>query len=130
MPYLVPNVHQKYTNKDVTLHHIKIICYLAEAFIQSDLQLIRLSRGQPPLKQCNGPCSSCVDVIVAPSGGDMAQEVRAVVWQLEGCRFDPTLGLLKCPSARHLTPPCMAANRFWGVYERHKLYSALDKGAI
>ena len=30
-------------------------------------------------------------------GGDMAQEVRAVVWQAEGCRFDPTLGVSKCP---------------------------------
>ena len=29
--------------------------------------------------------------------GDMAQEVRAVVWQSEGCRFDPTLGVSKCP---------------------------------
>ena len=36
--------------------------------------------------------------------GDVAQEVRAVVWQSEGCRFDPTLGVLKCPWARHLTP--------------------------
>ena len=29
--------------------------------------------------------------------GDMAQEVRAVIWQSEGYRFDPTLGVLKCP---------------------------------
>ena len=29
--------------------------------------------------------------------GDMVQEVRAVVWQSEGCRFDPTLGVSKCP---------------------------------
>ena len=57
-------------------------------------------------------------------GGDVAQEVRAVVWQSEGCRFDPTLGVSKCPWARHLTPqllltswlaPCMAANRRWCV---------------
>ena len=34
-------------------------------------------------------------------GGDMAQEGRAVVWQSEGCRFDPTLGVSKCPCARH-----------------------------
>ena len=40
--------------------------------------------------------------------GDMAQEVRAVVWQSEGCQFDPTLGVSKCPWARHLTP-----NRSW-----------------
>ena len=33
---------------------------------------------------------------------------RAVVWQSEGCRFDPTLGVSKCPWARHLTPNC-----FW-----------------
>ena len=39
-------------------------------------------------------------------GGDVAQEVRAVVWQSEGCRFDPTLGVSKCPWARHLTPNC------------------------
>ena len=25
--------------------------------------------------------------------GDVAQEVRAVVWQSEVCRFDPTLGV-------------------------------------
>ena len=37
---------------------------------------------------------------------DMAQGVRAVVWQSEGCRFDPTLGVLKCPRAKHLTPNC------------------------
>ena len=36
----------------------------------------------------------------------MAQEVRAVVWQSEGCRFDPTLGVSQCPWARHLTPNC------------------------
>ena len=30
-------------------------------------------------------------------GGDMAQEVRAVIWQSEGCRFDPTLGVSQCP---------------------------------
>ena len=51
---------------------------------------------------------------------DMAQEVRAVVWQSEGCRFDPTLGVSKCPWARHLIltswlVPCMAANRHWCV---------------
>ena len=39
-------------------------------------------------------------------GGEMAQEVRAVIWQSEGCRFDPTLGMSKCPWARHLTPNC------------------------
>ena len=38
--------------------------------------------------------------------GDMAQEVRAVVWQSEGCRFNPTLSVSKCPWARHLTPNC------------------------
>ena len=72
----------------------------------------------------------------------MAQEVRAVVWQSEGCQFDPTLGVSKCPSK---TPnpqllltswlvPSMAANRRWCVNvcvnEKHQLYSALDKGAI
>ena len=31
---------------------------------------------------------------------------RAVVWQSEGCRFDPTLGVSKCPWARHLTLNC------------------------
>ena len=29
--------------------------------------------------------------------GDVPQEVRAAVWQSEGCRFDPTLGVSKCP---------------------------------
>ena len=36
----------------------------------------------------------------------MVQEVRAVIWQSEGCRFNPTLGMSKCPWARHLTPNC------------------------
>ena len=42
---------------------------------------------------------------------------RAVVWQSEGCWFDSTLGVSKCPWARHLTPNCswragcMAADR-------------------
>ena len=36
----------------------------------------------------------------------MAQEVRAVVWQSEGCWFDPTLGVSKCHWARRLTPNC------------------------
>ena len=30
-------------------------------------------------------------------GAAMAQEVRAVVWQSEGRRFDPTLGVSRCP---------------------------------
>ena len=29
--------------------------------------------------------------------GDVAQEVRPAAWQSEGCRFDPTPGVLKCP---------------------------------
>ena len=29
--------------------------------------------------------------------GDVAQEVRAVVWQSAGSRFDPTLGVSKYP---------------------------------
>ena len=37
---------------------------------------------------------------------DMAQEVRAVAWQSEACRFDPTLGVSKCPWARRLTHNC------------------------
>ena len=44
---------------------------------------------------------SCVWVL-----GNVAQEVRAVVWQSEGYWFDPTLGVSKCPRARHLTPNC------------------------
>ena len=70
---------------------------------------------------CKGLKSKCIPYSM---GGDMAQEVRAVVRQSEGCRFDPTLGVSKCPWARHLTPqllltswlvPCMAANRRWCV---------------
>ena len=49
----------------------------------------------------------------------MAQEVRVVVWQSEGCRFDTTLGvsvsLSKTPNPQLLLTswlvPCMAANR-------------------
>ena len=40
------------------------------------------------------------------TGRDTAQEVSAVVWQSEGCRFDPTLGVSKCPWARRLTLNC------------------------
>ena len=55
--------------------------------------------------------------------GDMAQEVRAVVWQSGGCRFDPTLGvevsLSKTPNPQLLLTswlvPCMAANCHWCV---------------
>ena len=51
----------------------------------------------------------------------MAQEVRAVVWQSEGCRFDPTLSKTpnKTPNPQLLLAcwlvPCMAANRHWCV---------------
>ena len=63
-------------------------------------------------------------------------------------QFNPTLGVSKCPWARHLTPNCSwragwclawqpIAVGVWmcvwmgeWVNERHKLYSALDKGAI
>ena len=50
------------------LHYIA--CHLADAFIQSDLQLIR-SAGDMPLEQCwdlaQGP-TSCTDLIVATLG--------------------------------------------------------------
>ena len=48
-------------------------CHLADAFIQSDLQLIRLSRRHCPLEQCgvkglaHGP-NSCADLIMAAPG--------------------------------------------------------------
>ena len=60
----------------------------------------------------------------ASQGGDVAQEVRAVVWQSEGCRFDPHPGrvevsLSKTPNPQLLLTswlvPCMAANRRWCV---------------
>ena len=67
-------------------------------------------------------------------GGDMAQEVRAVVWQSEGCQFDPTLGVSKCPLSKTPNPQLLLMSweicSRWAVNERHKLYSALDKGAI
>ena len=46
------------------------------------------------------PTSDCYDyrfAIAMIGGGDMAQGVRAVVWQSEGCWFDPTLGVSKYP---------------------------------
>ena len=63
------------------------------------------------------------EIQVYTNGGDMAQEVRAVVWQSEGCQFDPTLGvsvsLSKTPNPQLLLTnwlvPCMAANRCWCV---------------
>ena len=39
-------------------------------------------------------------------GATMAQEVRAVVWQSKGSQTTATLGMSKCPRARHLTPNC------------------------
>ena len=52
---------------------ISVSCHLADAFIQRDLQLIRLSRRHTPLEQCGvkglaqGP-NSCADLIVATPG--------------------------------------------------------------
>ena len=40
---------------DSELSIIFLITYLADAFIQSDLQSIRLSRGQSPLEKCGVP---------------------------------------------------------------------------
>ena len=67
--------------------------------------------------------------------GDMAQEVRAVVWQSEGCRFGsiPPWACRSLPeqdtlhgSQSPLVCECVCE---W-VNERHKLYSTLNKGAI
>ena len=77
-------------------------------------------------------------------GGDVAQEVRAVVWQSEGCRFEPHPGHVEVSLSK---TPMIAPDELVGtlhgsqsplvcecvckwVNERHKLYSALDKGAI
>ena len=55
----------------ITLHYLS--CHLADAFIQSDLQLVRLSRRHTPLEQCGvkglaqGP-NSCADLNVATPG--------------------------------------------------------------
>ena len=65
----------------------------------------------------------------------MAQEVRAVggfpVRSHPGC---VEVSLCKTPNPQMFLTnwlvPCMAANRRWCVNERHKLYSALDKGAM
>ena len=78
----------KYTNisdqRGVQLHQIRFSC----------VQLVRNCWDTPfPSGSDTGRCGS---------GG------RAVVWQSEGCRFDSTLGVSKCPWARHLTP-----NRSW-----------------
>ena len=68
------------------------------------------------------PLSGCIGVLCVALartalywGGDVAQEVRAVVWWLEGCRFDPTLGpsLSKTPNPWSWLVPCMAANHHW-----------------
>ena len=48
----------------------------------------------------------CGSQRVSLSVGRCGSGGRAVVWQSEGCRFDPTLGVSKCPWARHLTPNC------------------------
>ena len=52
------------------------------------------------------PFDSRFQFCLALVWGDMAQEVRSVIWQSEGCRFDPTLAVSKYPWARHLTPNC------------------------
>ena len=55
-----------------------------------------------------------------PMGGDMAQEVRAVVWQSVGSPVRSHQGVSKCPLSKTPNPqllltswlvPCMAANR-------------------
>ena len=61
--------------REILIYHTRhyITCHLADAFIQSDLQLIRLSRRHTPLEQCGvkglaqGP-NSCADLIVATTG--------------------------------------------------------------
>ena len=52
---------------------MNIICYLADYFIQSDLQMIRLSRGQSLLEKCGvkgvaQQPDSCADLTVPASG--------------------------------------------------------------
>ena len=42
-------------------------------------------------------CYQWFQSLMGVIGGEMAQEVEAVVWQSEGCWFDPTLGVSKCP---------------------------------
>ena len=60
-----------YLNTAWVQHYIT--CHLADSFIQSDLQLIRLSRRHSPLEQCGakglaqGP-NSCADLIMATPG--------------------------------------------------------------
>ena len=59
------------TSRQVPLHYIT--CHLADAFIQSDLQLIRLSRRHSPQEQCGVKglaqgSNSCADLIVATPG--------------------------------------------------------------
>ena len=66
----------------ITLHYIT--CHLADAFIQSDLQLIRLSRRHSPLEQCGvkglaqGP-NSCADLIVATPCGSKSSSLTTTL---------------------------------------------------
>ena len=49
---------------------------------------------------CDGshdPLFNLEQMSQAKDRDDMAQEVRAVIWQSEGCRFDTSLGVSKCP---------------------------------
>ena len=72
-------------------------------------------------------------------GGDVAQEVRAVVWGLP-VRSHPGRVEVSLSKTPNLTPDCSWRAGWYlacqsplvceWVNERHKLYSALDKGAI
>ena len=73
---------------------------------------------QPPRLICSVHCGRqsrciglynvglCRESVHVQLNGRCCSGGRAVVWQSEGCRFDSTLGVSKCPWARHLTPNC------------------------
>ena len=72
-----------------------ITCHLADAFIQSDFQLIRLSRRQSSLEQCGvkglsqGP-NSCADLIMATPGiepSTLRVQVKHLNHDATGCPF-------------------------------------------
>ena len=48
------------------------------------------------------------------SQGDMAQEVRVVIWQSEDCWFDPTFGRVEVSLSKTTNPQLLlTANRHW-----------------
>ena len=91
--FLVIKKRNEKKKKKLVLFYIT--CNLADTFIQSDLQLSRLSRRHSPLEQCGvkglaqGP-NNCADLIVAAPGLEpptLRVQVKLLNRYAAGCLF-------------------------------------------